>query len=134
MNSWFTKDEKSTERVTLGPSQGPGPHHSTSVDPSRHFRRAPLTSGSRWWHEEPALRAHGFQIQSTQTQGPTQIRSCVAGDRYPEPRLFQGRNSPPMVSFIRTHYRILLRHFFAGGAYRQEGPTGQSVEIHTQNN
>ena len=30
-----------------------------------------------------------------------------------------------MVSFIRTYYQILLRHFFAGGAYRQEEPTGQ---------
>ena len=30
-----------------------------------------------------------------------------------------------MVSFRRTHYRISLRHFFARGAYRQEGPTGQ---------
>ena len=30
-----------------------------------------------------------------------------------------------MVSFSRTHYRISLRHFFARGAYRQEGPTGQ---------
>ena len=30
-----------------------------------------------------------------------------------------------MVSFRRTHYRISLRRFFARGAYRQEGPTGQ---------
>ena len=30
-----------------------------------------------------------------------------------------------MVSFSRTHYRISLRRFFARGAYRQEGPTGQ---------
>ena len=30
-----------------------------------------------------------------------------------------------MVSFRRTHYRILLRRFFARGAYRREGPTGQ---------
>ena len=31
-----------------------------------------------------------------------------------------------MVSFRPTHYRIALRRFFARGAYRQEGPTGQS--------
>ena len=30
-----------------------------------------------------------------------------------------------MVSFRRTLYRISLRRFFARGAYRQEGPTGQ---------
>ena len=30
-----------------------------------------------------------------------------------------------MVSFSRIHYRISLRRFFARGAYRQEGPTGQ---------
>ena len=30
-----------------------------------------------------------------------------------------------MVSFSRTHYPISLRPFFARGAYRQEGPTGQ---------
>ena len=30
-----------------------------------------------------------------------------------------------MVSFRPTHYRISLRRSFAGGAYRQEGPTGQ---------
>ena len=30
-----------------------------------------------------------------------------------------------MVSFRRTHYRISIRRFFARGAYRQEGPTGQ---------
>ena len=31
-----------------------------------------------------------------------------------------------MVSFRRTHYPIAsLRRFFARGAYRQEGPTGQ---------
>ena len=30
-----------------------------------------------------------------------------------------------MVSFKPTHYRISLRRFFARGAYRQEGPTGQ---------
>ena len=57
--------------------------------------------------------------------GPTQIRSCVAGDRYPEERSFQRGNSLPVVSFSRTHFRISLRRFFARGAYRQEGPTGQ---------
>ena len=57
--------------------------------------------------------------------GATQIRSCVDGDRYPEPRSFQGRNSLPVVSFSRTQYRISLCRFFARGAYRQEGPTGQ---------
>ena len=30
-----------------------------------------------------------------------------------------------MVSFSRTHYLISIRRFFARGAYRQEGPTGQ---------
>ena len=30
-----------------------------------------------------------------------------------------------MVSFGRTRYRTSVRPFFAKGAYRQEGPTGQ---------
>ena len=44
MSSWFAKAKKSTERVTLGPSRGPGPHRSTSVGSSSHFISAPLSS------------------------------------------------------------------------------------------
>ena len=66
-----------------------------------------------------------FRFSLRRPRGPTQIRSRVAGDRYPEPKSFQERNSLPVVSFSRTQYRISLCRFFARGAYRQEGPTGQ---------
>ena len=86
----------------MGPSRGPGPHHSTSVGPSCHFIRAPLASGTRWWHEEhEGPTASRFSLR--RPRGPTPIRSCVAGVRYPEQRSFQGRNSLPMVSFRRTY-------------------------------
>ena len=51
--------------------------------------------------------------------GPTKIRSCVAGDRYPEERSFQGGNSLPVVSFSRTHFRICFV------VSSPEGPTGR---------
>ena len=52
-----TVSQQSYRTFSLG-SRDPGPigHHSTSVGSSRHFIRAPLVSGARWWHEDWGAR------------------------------------------------------------------------------
>ena len=127
-SSWFTKDEKSTEEVTLGPSRAPGPHHSTSVGPSRHFRRARWPQGPVGGMRSPHEAPTASRMSLRRPRGPRNFVAAslaidiLSRDRFREEIHSHCKLQPYTLSDITSPF-VRRRGLPAGGAYWPEGPT-----------